>query len=285
MKNLPHRVTHATGSFRFRVRPSHARRKRKAGLSACVDLPFRCASDLENAMKNRRHSIVFCLAMIVFSIAGTASGGQVAISDDSLEGMSIEEIRTYQSYFYANGGRDPMVMRFPTTEELGLKEDAKKKVPTVEEQRMILENAINTVTELIRLQKYDDAISFSGDTINLIDSEWPQIKPEHTDLLRMADEIRSYNRMAITLKRNQDIKNEFLSLRLKIDGVAWSPFDAMAVINGKGYSAGEVMYSERNQGDLRIEMIEEHGVVFQFKGIRFRLPVELHAPVQPTGGL
>lgn len=237
-------------------------------------------------MKRYRPSLFLGLALCVTCFGVAFAGQRQQRTEESpMDAMSIEEMRSYQSYFYAPGGRDPLTMRQPTSAELGSGEGPVRQAPTEAEMRMKLEQAITTLTSLLQTQKYEDAIKVGEEIIHTIDNEWPAIKPDTPDLLAMVDEIRSYHRMAVTLKRNQDIKNEFIALLLKVNGVVWSPTDAKAVVNGRVYSAGEVMIAERKQGDLRIEIIEEHGVVFQFKGIRFRLPVEVYAPPLPLGGL
>lgn len=200
---------------------------------------------------------------------------------EELAAMSVEELRAYQSYFYSSGGRDPLTMRFPTAVELGDGDKAGKRAPTIEEQEASLIEWLKNITHSITTQNYADAIKVATNAMLVIDNEWPQIKPEHAHLLKMSDDIRNYYRLASRLKAQQDIAAEFKSLRLKIDGIAWSPTDAKAVVNGKLLSAGEVMLDARKQGDLRVEMIEETGVVFQFKGLRFRVPVEIFSQLSP----
>lgn len=240
-------------------------------------------------MAGHRRFLPLLTAFFLFLFLGAAVAGQARRAKQEEEGpldkMTVEELRSYQSYFYASGKRDPMTMRYPTSEEIGRDKDNQRRTPTLAEQRMRLEQAIQSLTELIRSQKYDEAIKVGDEIINIIDNEWHAIKPEHVDLIAMVEEIRSYHRMAATLKLNQDIKKEFFAMKLKVDGVVWSPMDAKAVVNGRLYAAGEVMLTERKQGDLRIEMIDEHGVVFQFKGVRFRLPVEVYAPATALGGI
>ncbi len=197
--------------------------------------------------------------------------------------MSVEELRAYQSYFYASGGRDPMLMRLPTDREKGLsKKSGPRKAPTLEEQEAKLEEWLQAIKKDIAKQDYDGAINVANEAMNVIDNEWPPIKPEHKKLIRMNEDIRSFGRMAFRLKSQQDIGKEFVSMRLRLDGVIWSPTDAKAIVNGKLLSAGEALLQERPLGDLRVEMIDEQGVVFNFKGMRYRLPVELQAPTGAT---
>ena len=229
---------------------------------------------------------IFCLCLLVAALLTIASGAgagqrRAGVEEDTspMDGMNIEEMRAYQSYFYAPGGRDPLVMRFPTDSELGIADKAGAgKIPTREEQEAALRAWLKAITDNIKAQKYDEAIEVANEAINRIDNEWPPLKPEYTNLIRMNEEIRNYGRMASRLKSQQDIGKEFVNLGLRVDGVIWSPMDAKAVVNGTTLSAGEIMLHERKQGDLRVEVIEEHGVVFQFKGMRFRLPVEVYAP-------
>ena len=195
--------------------------------------------------------------------------------------MSIEELRAFQGYFYASGGRDPMIMRFPTDIERGLgRESGPRKAPTREEQEALLEGWLNDITAAIKVQDYEAALTVSGTAIGVIDNEWPPLKSEYTDLIHMSEEIRSFARLAGRLKTQQDIGKEFNALSLRVDGIIWSPTDAKAVINGKMHSAGELLIDERKQGDLRVEIIEEHGVVFQYRGMRFQLPIQLYAPLE-----
>ncbi|MCD7896091.1 MAG: general secretion pathway protein GspB [Planctomycetaceae bacterium] len=215
-------------------------------------------------------------------VAGIASAGQRRAEPPApspMDSMTIEEIRAYQSYFYAAGGRDPLTMRFPTDRELGAaRKSGPLKAPTVEEQEAMLTAWLEDITAAIKDQDYEKAIETATAAIEVVDNEWPPIKPEYTRLIRMNEEIRGFQRMATRLKNQQDITREFVSLHLRVDGVVWSPTDARAVVNGKTLSAGEILLSERPLGDLRVETIEEHGVVFQFRGLRYRLPVEIHAP-------
>lgn len=229
----------------------------------------------ETAMHRQFKAILFVFAVAVCG-SGAAYGGQVLDAAD-MESMTIEELRAYQGYFYSTGGRDPMVMRLPTDSELGVGEKSRIRAPTLEEQESELTRWLSQITDSITQQDYDQALTIAAEAINTIDNEWPPIKPEHTHLLRMNEEIRNYNSMASRLKSQQDIGKEFTNLGLKVDGVSWSPMDARAIVNGMALSAGEVMLNVRKQGDLRVEIIEEHGVVFQFQGMRFRLPVSVYS--------
>lgn len=231
----------------------------------------------ETAMHKWYGILFFTVAVMVFAGAA-AHAGQAKAEDSPLDAMSIEELRAYQSYFYAMGNRDPLTMRMPTDREKGLDSKTKAvKAPSFEEQESMMEGWLKDLTASLKIQDYDNAMKTAETALGVIDNEWPPIKPEHVKLIRMNDEIRSYQRMAIRLKSQQDIGKEFANLGLRVDGVVWSPTDAKAVVNGILLSAGEVMLKERKDGDLRVEMIEEHGVVFQFKGMRFRLPVEVYA--------
>lgn len=225
------------------------------------------------------------LAVTLFSalICGVSRAGEArrsAAEPNPMEAMSIEELRAYQGYFYASGGRDPMIMRFPTDLERGLAgKSGPKKAPTLEEQESLLRGWLFNITEAIKAQDYESALKVSAEAISIIDNEWPPLKSEHTDLIIMNEAIRSYARLAGRLKNKQDITKEFNALSLRVDGIVWSPLDAKAVINGRTHSAGELLIQERKQGDLRVELIEEHDVVFQYRGMRFRLPVEMYAPL------
>lgn len=228
--------------------------------------------------------VIVILSTGAFEVAVSGERKRAAVAPPSpMDAMSIEEMRAYQGYFYASGGRDPLIMRFPTDAELGLgRKSGPRKAPTLEEQEAMLRNWLLEITEAIKVQDYDTALRVSGEAISVIDNEWPPLKSEHTDLIRMNDEIRGFARLAGRLKNQQEITKEFEALDLRVDGVIWSPVDAKAMVNGRTHSAGELMLAERKQGDLRVEMIEEHGVVFQYKGMRFRLPVQLYAPLEAS---
>ena len=200
---------------------------------------------------------------------------------EAMEKMTIEELRAYQGYFYASGGRDPMTMRLPTSEELGMesKGSGTKKALTIEEMETRLDKAIADITAAIKILDYDEAIKASDEIIHEIDNNWLPLRADPPHIPRMNEEIRSYNRMAVRLKKQKDTADEFEVMQLKVNGVIWSPTDAKTVVNGRLLAAGEIMLGERKQGDLRIEVIEERGVVFQFKGMRFRIPVEIYAPL------
>ena len=230
-----------------------------------------------------------CLLLIMAALlSGVAEAGQrrqAAEEPSPMDSMNIEEIRAYQGYFYPTGGRDPLVMRLPTDRERGLgKKTGPTKAPTIEEQETMMRAWLEEITIAIRRQDYEAALTVTAQAINIIDNEWPPLKSEHIQLLRMNESIRNYARMAVRLKTQQDIGREFSALRLRVDGVTWSPSDSKTVVNGRTLSAGEVMLAERKQGDLRVESIEPTGVVFQYRGMRFRLPVELYAPLEDERG-
>ncbi len=249
----------------------------------------------------RRHLASALFTLLFALIIGTASAGQPATAPQaakkplpapgkanadgkkSADDMSVEELRAFQSYFYATGGRDPLLMRLPTDRERGLsRKSGPRKAPTLEEQEAKLEEWLTAIKAGVTKQDYDAAIQVANEAMNVIDNEWPPIKPEYKKLVRMNEDIRSFGRMAMRLKAQQDIGKEFVSLRIRVDGVVWSPTDAKAVVNGTLHSAGEALLQERPQGDLRVELIEERGVVFNFKGMRYRLPIELQAPIGAT---
>lgn len=226
-----------------------------------------------------------CLwAFCLFSIVGTAWAGQARapLSEEAekLAAMTIEELRAYQAYYYVNGGRDPMTMRLPTVAELGMDKKAKdgRRAPTLEEMEQFLTQALEDVVQTLKDKNYENAIKVSEDALYVVDEEWPPLKADPPHLIRMVNELRGYNRLAVRLKSQQDIQKEFAALHLRVEGVLWSPTDARAVVNGDMLAAGELMLRERKQGDLRVDMIEENGVIFQFKGMRFRIPVEVYAP-------
>lgn len=231
------------------------------------------------------------LAMSLFLylvLSVVATGGEISTAvgarnkpdtntNNPLEQMTVEELRAYQAFYYVSGSRDPLTMRLPTSRELGeeTRSLSTRVAPTLDQMEIFLTTALNSIKANLKVLDYDKAIKAAEDALFVIDNEWPPIQPEHVHLLRMTEEIRNYHSLAARLKTQEEIKKEFASLSLKVDGVIWSPTDAKAVVNGRTMAAGEVMLNERKQGDLRLELIEEHGVVLQFKGMRFRKPVEM----------
>jgi hypothetical protein len=205
--------------------------------------------------------------------------------DDETSNMSIEEIRNYYSYYYAPGGRDPLTMRLPTNVELGMEKagGSGKIAPTLEQIEKFLNDTLRNLSVSIKNARYDDAVKEGSEAITRIDNEWPPLAPGSLDLLQRVDSIRSYTSLAKNLKDNYNIKTEFESMAIRVEGVIWSPIDAKAVVNGRLLAAGEVMLNERKQGDLRVDIIEERGVVFQFKGMRFHLPVIMYSRPDMVG--
>lgn len=225
------------------------------------------------------------LALIIaLSAAGVCPAGEQpgAQQADPTENMSIEELRLFQGYVYASGGRDPLTMRVPTADELGFgRREPTRKAPTIEDQAAMLASWIGRIEDLFKVQDYEGALGVAGEATGVMDNEWPPIRAEHAELVRMAESVRNYNRLAARLKGQKEIADEFDALDLRIEGVAWSPTDAKTMVNGKMASAGEVLLEIRREGDLRIEAIEERGVVFQYRGMRFRLPVEIFSRLDP----
>ncbi|MDR1536039.1 MAG: general secretion pathway protein GspB [Planctomycetota bacterium] len=238
-----------------------------------------------------------------FGPIGTAPGGQPARNrgkaqappkpEDPMDKLSVEELRAYQSYFFARGGRDPLIMRLPTNEELGLGNSPApvRRAPSLDEMNRRFAEWREDARQALMNRKFEDALKECEDAIAYIDGDWRQYirldqpsDPKISRQRRMIADIRNYHGLAQELKRKEDARTEFESLRLRVEGVIWSPYDAKAVINGRLLSAGEVMLAERRQGDLRVEAIEERGVVFQFKNVRFRLNVELLSPPAGASG-
>lgn len=235
-----------------------------------------------------RHMLWTALLILSAAATGTAAAGQPApAADDPAADMTIEELRAFQSYFYSSGGRDPLTMRLPTDSELGLiRREGPRKASTPEEREQMLSAWIGKLEDELKTRDYDAALATALEATGVIDNEWPPVKPENTKLNEMSERIRDYSRLALRLKAREEVAAEFKALDLRIEGVSWSPSDAKAMVNGRMLSAGEVLLDTRKEGDLRVEMIEERSVVFQYKGNRFRLPVEifsrLGAPEEDT---
>ena len=223
------------------------------------------------------------VALLAASAAAAQPRRQEA-QDDETSKMSIEELRNYYAYYFAGGGRDPMTMRRATNIELGMERPGSGRIaPTLDQIEKFLIGTLHDLSASLKERRYEEAIKSGGDAINRIDNEWPPIAPGSVELHQRVDAIRSYTRLAYSLKANNDIKAEFESMAIRVEGVIWSPIDAKAMVNGRLLASGELMLSERKQGDLRVDVIEERGVVFQFKGRRFRLPVVMHSRPEMVG--
>ncbi|MCL2000545.1 MAG: hypothetical protein FWG74_03845, partial [Planctomycetes bacterium] len=81
------------------------------------------------------------------ALAGQPRRPQPTEEQEAMEQMTIEELRAYQGYFYASGGRDPMTMRLPTQDELGMERRVRGSnvAPTIEEMEGILAEALEVV--------------------------------------------------------------------------------------------------------------------------------------------
>lgn len=239
----------------------------------------RARSDrLKGVPRSARLCLLFLAAALPAFVRPIGAGEQPP-AEKQVSEMSVEELRAYQAFYFVSGGRDPLTMRLPTDNEMGQDSRPKTQVaPTLEKMEEVLVAALEAIEGALKRQDFAGAIKASEDVIYIIDNEWPPLKDDPPHLKRMDEQIRNYNRMAVRLKSQEDTTREFASLSLRVDGVSWSPIDSRAVINGRPVAAGELLLNERKQGDLRVESIEEQGVVFQFKGMRFRKPVEVFAP-------
>lgn len=222
------------------------------------------------------------LAFIAVVAAAAGKAGEAGQNNQgkSLADMNLEEMRSYQGFFYLNGGRDPLTMRYPTAREQGIEEMSvrgKRAGVTLTEMEQALDAAIRDIESSLSQREYEKALKTAEDMVHTIDYEWPPLKADPPELRRKDDQIRGYVRLAARLKAQDEIAREFAALNLSVDGVAWSPVGARAIINSRVVDAGEILSGVREQGDLRIESIEEHAVVFQFKGIRFRRQVEVYS--------
>lgn len=218
-----------------------------------------------------RKALLVMAALVVAAISATDAGEGRAAED---AGLNIEELRAFQAYFYRMGNRDPLTMRFPTDRERGLESHGKPPPISLDEMRDKVDEWLAGTAKALRDLDYESALEISTAALRVIDGEWPSLKPDRDEeLIRKIDDIRDYQHIAARLKNQREVEREFVELGIRVDGVAWSPVDAKAVINGKTYSAGDVLLKVRRAGDLSVEVIDEKGVSFQFKGIRFRLPV------------
>lgn len=228
--------------------------------------------------------VVYAAAM---SIAVSGEPLSLEAGPKPVEEMNIEELRAYQAFYFLEGGRDPMTMRLPEASETGeiTKGKGPTKIPTIEEMEQFLTKALADIEIAFKIQDYEEAIQVSAAAMKTVDEEWPPLKADPPQLRRMDEQIRAYHRLAVRLKMQEEIKKEFAGLDILVEGVAWSPIGSKAIVNGKTFDAGEPILQIRKEGDLRVEAIEEHGVVFQFKGMRFRKDVQVFSESEIGSGV
>ena len=78
-------------------------------------------------------------------------------------------------------------------------------------------------------------------------------------------------------------REAFAALPLEVNGVIWSLEDARALVNGHSLAAGDPVPDAKGGADLRVEVIEEDGVVFNYRGGLFRKPVEMFSSRAKSG--
>jgi len=83
-------------------------------------------------------------------------------------------------------------------------------------------------------------------------------------LLKRRDELK---KKAVTLKRRGDIRREFV--RPRIDGIAWTPTDPGALVNGKAVGQGDSI-----DENTKVMKINKDSIVFAYKGEEILVPME-----------
>lgn len=204
---------------------------------------------------------------------------------------SIDDLQKYQSFRYIGGGRDPFTFRKAKEvieEAPGFEGDAGGAGPqpepqkdlTPEKMRAYLIAFVRQIESLMLIHNYKDALQRAQAHRDTIASKW--------DLGADAELNRLFRRLSVlqqTAKRllnQQEIKAEFDKLNLSIGGIRWTPTGSAALINESILEPGAVIRMKGRQ-PVQIETIEEDGVVFIYKGQRFRKTMNMFnlEPVQP----
>lgn len=143
--------------------------------------------------------------------------------------------------------------------------------PDIQTIEASMQECLDEITIHIKRQKYNQAIESAGIAETVYQNN-PHAHQSETAKKRY-EEIVVYKGMASRLQMQEIIQGEFKQMRLRVDRIVWSPETAKALINGKWYSSGD-----RIDESARIEMVEENAVIVQFKGMRFKIPVEMTVP-------
>lgn len=222
-----------------------------------------------------------CLLMATAGVAGEArprpAGGEEEAEAEAPK--TLYEMQQFQSFTYVSGGRDPLTFRVRpegAAQETAADDRTNFRTtgPVVDpkEKRKLLREALARVEPLLLAHDYKSAIKVCVEARSKIASTWGGEGriDQDPDVNRLYRRALAYERTAKRLQQAVEIKEEFDDLRLQIDGIRWTPTGASALINGTIYEAGGVIQEKGVATQVQIETIEENGVVFIYKGQRFR---------------
>lgn len=186
--------------------------------------------------------LAFLTIGAIASPYGRASGGEPepAVPDSGrtgfVAGASINELRDFQKYTYEPGGADPML-----APDLGnaARPNSKTTAGTMAE-----------TTERADTERADEAAMRDDGQRN----NAPEL-PDHDES-----------------PESDTIPADFHQLDLKIERVFPEQGKGRAMIDGKMRAVGDTLLQEGGQPVLRIESIDGHGVVFEFRGGLFYRP-------------
>ncbi len=204
--------------------------------------------------------------------------------------MDLEELRDYQRYTYVAGGRDPMTFRSRRetrrTEEATAAMAVKgvAKITDVNKMQEALRMVIGELACRLLSQDYESAVDIAKKFHEQVEKIWAK-KPTESDLYDLWAVFLTHERTAKRLLQVRQIANEFNSLKLEVKGVQWSARGCAALINDRFYEPGDaVEVKAKDKAQVTVESVDDAGVVFGYKGQRFRKTVgEAPAPVEKRG--
>ncbi|MCX7934020.1 MAG: hypothetical protein N3A66_02035 [Planctomycetota bacterium] len=204
--------------------------------------------------------------------------------------MDLEELRDYQRYTYVPGGRDPLTFR--TRRETRRPEETPAtvgpkgvtKVTDVNKMQEALRLVIGELACRLLSQDYESAVEMAKKFHEEVEKTWAK-KPTESDLYDLWAVFLTHERTAKRLLQVRQIADEFNSLNLEVNGVQWSARGCAALINDKFYEPGDaVEVKVKDKAQVTVESVDEAGVVFGYKGQRFRKTVgEATVPTEKRG--
>jgi len=241
---------------------------------------------------------VICVCLISAFVAAALRGGEVrqaadngakatrsprASAEETAKGgakkpyeMDLEELRDYQRYTYVVGGRDPLTFR--ARRETRRAEEASTavvvkgvtKITDVSKMQETLRLVIGELACRLLSQDYESAVDLAKKFHEQVEKTWAK-KPTESDLYDLWAVFLTHERTGKRLLQVRQITEEFNGLQLEIKGVQWASRGCAALINDKFYEPGDaVEVKVKDKAQVIVEAIDDAGVVFSYKGQRFR---------------
>lgn len=204
--------------------------------------------------------------------------------------MNLAQLRAYQAFHYAPGGRDPMRFRTPVRRpgESVVTEDATgPRRPSDMEQEAALVQALNEADALLFAGNYSGCQARVATMLKIVEQEWNGVTPGYRVLEDLLRSLRERSAVANHRERQQRAGDEFGKINPRVDGVQWTPRGAVAVVNGVPLEAGMALGREKPLSEVRIDAIDEQRVTFLYQGFRFQREPVLRpgtgGPASPKG--